>query len=104
MSEVKRWRMSDMPLSEYGLYTEVVLASEYEKLNAKLSMTNSNWPYEKGLHETIAKQARVIEKLREQRNEYIAANWEQDEDDKNEVAEVGMRDAELAAIEKDGTK
>lgn len=29
---VKRWHMSDMPLSEYGLYTEVVLASDFDRV------------------------------------------------------------------------
>ncbi len=53
MSEVKRWRMSDMPLSEYGLYTEVVLASEYEKLDKELETAR-----------------RVREKLTEQRNRF----------------------------------
>ena len=38
--------------------------AEIASLKAQLSMTNSNWPHEKKLHETIAEQKRVIEKLR----------------------------------------
>jgi hypothetical protein len=42
---VKRWRMSDMPLSEYGLYTEVVLASEYDAVFSRYehSETKVQW-------------------------------------------------------------
>lgn len=42
----------------------VRLKAEVASLKARLSLTNSNWPHEKGLHETIAHQAKVIEKLR----------------------------------------
>ena len=35
LSEVKRWRMNATFLSECGLWTEVVLASDYEKLKAE---------------------------------------------------------------------
>jgi len=47
VSEVKRWRMSDMPLSEYGLYTEVVLASEYDTLKLVLEAVRSQMCWER---------------------------------------------------------
>lgn len=98
MSEVKRWRMSDMHLSEYGLYTEVVLASEYDNLSAKLSTTNSNWPHEKGLHEIIATQTRVIEKLTEQRDGSIEAHYFGMGKDYLAKESIAKADAEIAAI------
>ena len=95
---VKRWRMSDMPLSEYGLYTEVVLASEYDNLSAKLSTTNSNWPHEKDLHEIIATQTRVIEKLKDSLFWFEVNSY-----DKRDAEKAGQFWRELVAIERGKT-
>lgn len=53
---------------------------------------------------TQAKLLRVIELLVEQRDEYIAANWESEDDCKNEIAEVQMRNAELVKVLNEGEK
>ena len=37
--------------------------AEIASLKAQLSMTNSNWPHEKKLHETIAEQKRLLKAL-----------------------------------------
>lgn len=90
MSEVKRWRMSDMPLSEYGLYTEVVLASEYDAAVKDLETAR-----------------RVREKLTERVTAWVSETHESDEHLRNRLlmAEAKMiDDIENGATAPDGTK
>lgn len=63
---------------------------------AVLGETNTGWPHEKKLHETIAEQKRVIEKLKEQRNGYAELYYGE-----YEVVPYSPSrdDAELEAIE-----
>ena len=76
-NEVKRWEpcLKDSPAGTFVTVRQTrrvrdvfVKVEDHERivasLKAQLSMTNSNWPHEKKLHEIIAEQKRVIEKLR----------------------------------------
>ena len=56
------------------------------------SETNTGWPHEKKLHETIAEQKRVIEKLKEQRNSALMTI---ELTDAEEVEWLSRADAEL---------
>ena len=71
--------------------------AEIASLKAQLSMTNSNWPHEKGLHEIIARQAKVIEKLTEQRNRAADRHHRQSLAKYRE--KIAQFEAEITAIE-----